>query len=283
MKTSERLKLINEITKALSVEDRSIIDLTLEQFNLPVSPRSKTESRNYVLARLKKAHDEVLQDLARHFGIAPETTWNNPTFWAEGRVRLFISHLAKEKRTATELRDELSRRGVSAFVAHNDISPSKEWQHEIEVGLNTCDALVALMVPGFHKSSWTDHEVGFVFGRGLPVIPVNMGEAPYGFLAKFQTCKYEDPESLAETIFRILLQDPRTTKKMSSALVHQFETSVSFASAAQNLKLLKKIRHWDERLIERLKAATKKNDQIRGSFDVPEGVARLIKKLRASM
>jgi hypothetical protein len=178
------------------------------------------------------------------------------------------------------LRDTLEKVGISAFVAHADITPSKEWQQEIEVALRTCDALVALMEVGFHKSHWTDQEVGFVFGRGLPIIPVNMGEDPYGFIAKFQTTKYRDIETLGDTVFKILLRDVRTSRLMSNALVHQFENSGSFAAANYNLRLLKKIQYWDMSLVERVKVAARKNDQVRGSFDVPEGVQLLMKKVK---
>jgi hypothetical protein len=276
MKVAERLRLIREIARKLSSEDRGIINLTLEQYQLPVTRSSKREPLNYVLHQIAKANDEVVLDLASHLDIEADRSTPPAGFWKDGNVKLFISHLARRKEAAAELRDELQQVAVSGFVAHNDITPSKEWQQEIELALQTCDALVALMVEGFHQSFWTDHEVGFVFGRGLPIIPVNMGENPYGFMGRFQACRFHDVEKLAETIFKTLINDPRTAKKMSYALVAQFERSGSFASAGQNLKLLKKMKYWDDNLI-----AVKKNDQIKGSFDVPEGVQSLLKKLKS--
>ena len=271
---------MREIARKLSDEDRRIINLTLEQFQLPVVRSSRVEPLNYVLNQIAKANDEVVLDLASHLEI--DSVRNTPVaaFWKEGNVKLFISHLASRKETATELRDELQKVAVSGFVAHSDIHPSKEWQQEIELALQTCDALAALMVEGFHQSYWTDHEVGFVFGRGLPVIPVNMGEHPYGFIGRFQACKFHGVEKLADTIFKTLINDPRSAKKMSYALVNQFERSSSFAGAGQNLKLIKKLKYWDDTLMQRVKLAVKKNDQIKGSFDVPEGVQALLKKLK---
>ena len=67
---------------------------------------------------------------------------------------------------------------ISAFVAHNDIEPTQEWQTEIETALATCHALVAMLRAGFHGSNWTDQEVGFAMGRGVPVFSVRFGEIP---------------------------------------------------------------------------------------------------------
>ncbi len=49
--------------------------------------------------------------------------------WPEGRFRLFLSHLATHKVEVSSLKIELAKRGVAAFVAHEDIEPSSEWQH----------------------------------------------------------------------------------------------------------------------------------------------------------
>jgi hypothetical protein len=47
--------------------------------------------------------------------------------------------------------------GVSAFVAHENIEPTK-WQDEIEKALLSMNALAAILMPGFHESKWTDQE-----------------------------------------------------------------------------------------------------------------------------
>lgn len=280
MKPSEKLKLIREIAEKLAGEDMNIINLTLEQFGVATSRSSKMDPLAYVLRRIQKAEDEVLEELGTHLGVTlPMSSKERPTFWKDGNFRIFISHLAKKKETAAELREALEMFAISAFVAHEDIVPSRQWQFEIELALQSCDALVALMETGFHKSYWTDHEIGFAYGRGLPVIPVGMGEMPYGIIGKIQALKFEDVNKLAETIFRILITDRRTALKMSYALLSRFEKSNTFASSAQNLRLLKKIKVWDEEFIARLKAAPRNNDQIKGSFDVPEGVQAFVKKL----
>ena len=89
--------------------------------------------------------------------------------WKEGFFRLFLSHVSEHKLLAGKLKDELLLRGISAFVAHEDIAPSLVWQNEIELALRSMHALAALLTPDFHASNWTDQEVGFALGKGILV------------------------------------------------------------------------------------------------------------------
>jgi len=43
--------------------------------------------------------------------------------WKEGFFRLFLSHVSAHKVAVTEIKSELQERGISAFVAHEDIAP----------------------------------------------------------------------------------------------------------------------------------------------------------------
>lgn len=106
--------------------------------------------------------------------------------WKPYYFRLFISHSAKYKAFAQDIQEKVSRYKISAFVAHMDISPTAEWQLQIELALRECDALAALLTPDFHSRVWTDQEVGWVLGLGKPVIGVRLGADPYGFLGKYQ-------------------------------------------------------------------------------------------------
>jgi len=111
---------------------------------------------------------------------------NNDRVWEPDKFRVFISHLSKYKDDANNLKRELKTFGVSAFVAHEDIEPTREWIAEIEYALRTAQGFVALMNDGFHASHWTDQEIGFACARALKVVSVLCGETPYGFIGKFQ-------------------------------------------------------------------------------------------------
>jgi hypothetical protein len=107
--------------------------------------------------------------------------WGDPESF-----RVFLSHKAQIQKQTAELKNDLARFGISAFVAHKDINPTKTWQDEIEYALATMDAFVALMTPDFHDSDWTDQEVGFAVARNVPLVAVRFGLDPYGFIGKFQ-------------------------------------------------------------------------------------------------
>src|SRR3974390_2291069 len=88
--------------------------------------------------------------------------------WEDSDYRLFLSHRSEVSRQAVKLKKQLNVYGVSAFVAHASIQPTRAWQDEIESALYSMDALAALMTEEFHKSYWTDQEVGFALGRHIP-------------------------------------------------------------------------------------------------------------------
>jgi hypothetical protein len=281
MNKSEKIKTIKEIGDQLKSEEWGLIDLTLKQFGFPTSDTFNGEKFDYVIGSLENAEDENLSELASHLNISFDSLESDlqPDFWKSGYLRLFISHLATDKKTAQELKNRLEKYSISGFVAHSDIEPTKEWQNEIEIALRTCDALVALMVKGFHKSKWTDQEIGLVLGRDLLIIPVRMGEDPYGFIGKFQAISYTDIPTLAETIFNSLNKNKKTNKKLADSLMYKFENSDSFADAKYNIELIEKLEYWDKKLIRRLKNAKENNSQISHSFGVPERIKSLINRI----
>src|SRR5579862_5516118 len=129
------------------------------------------------------------------------------SIWGKG-YRVFLSHKAEVKHKAAELKDAIAPFGATCFVAHADIKPTREWQDEIENALRTMDAFVALLTEKFHKSKWTDQEVGFAIARGVPIIPVKLGTDPYGFIGKFQAlaCDWDDAPL---ALINLLIRQPR--------------------------------------------------------------------------
>lgn len=74
--------------------------------------------------------------------------------WGEG-YRVFLSHKVNVKKKTAAVKEALKPFGITCFVAHQDIRPTKTWQDEIESALFTMDAFVALMTTNFHDSEWT--------------------------------------------------------------------------------------------------------------------------------
>lgn len=281
---SERVQLIKEIGRRLAVEEWPLIDVTLRQFDLSTSDEWRGTKDAYVIRMIEDGTTEVLTSLAGHLGFTLERRPDRPepTFWKKGHLRLFVSHLAEFREEAASLQEQLTDCGVSAFVAHNDIAPSAEWQNEIEAALATADCLVALLRPGFHASKWTDQEVGYAMGRSLPVFSVRLGEDPYGFIGRFQAFQGQkkNAAALATEIFDVLVNHKQTSRQMTEALVLRMEESDSFAQAKGNIGRLERAIYWHPSFNDRLETARKENSQIQGSWGVSDRIKQLVKSRR---
>jgi len=196
--------------------------------------------------------------LPRQRTTTPETA---KRIWGSRGFRVFLSHKDTVKMEATRLKEGLALFGISAFVAHKDIRPTKEWQEVIENALASMDALVALLTEEFHGSDWTDQEVGYALGRGVPVISVKRGKSPYGFIAKFQalSCKWDDtPLQLA----KLLIAQPR----MLNCYIEALPACPGFDEGNLLSQLFPHIDELSTSQIERLMAANNEHRQLRESF-----------------
>lgn len=202
--------------------------------------------------------------------------------WSPGMLRLFLSHVSKHKVAVSKLKWQLRKYGIAPFVAHEDIEPSQEWQNEIELALRSMHALVALLTPDFHQSKWTDQEVGVALGKGTLVIPVRLGLDPYGFIGKVQGLpgSLDDPASLASSIVDLLLKHKSTADKMQEALIVGLEKAASFDAAKVVTKKIAGLRYISTGQLTRMQAAVKKNDQVSGSFGVPERIQQIVQRFK---
>ena len=181
--------------------------------------------------------------------------------WGKDAYRVFLSHKAKVKKETALLKKKLNLFGVSGFVAHEDIHPTKEWQNEIENALFSMDAFVALMTEGFHDSLWTDQEVGVAFGRGVPIIAVKLGKDPYGFIGKFQalSCSWDDA---AKEIVKILVKRNR----MLNAYIKAVPACDRFDDGNTLSEILPFIDNLSDQQVSLLISAFNENGQVRESF-----------------
>ena len=119
--------------------------------------------------------------------------------------RIFLSHLSYRKTEAGQLADALRALGFASFVAHDAITPTREWREEIQKALRSCDLLVAMVTEGYHDSEWTDQEVGWVLGRDLAIVPISLdGALPKGFLESYQAIKRKPNEAMMDLAARVL-------------------------------------------------------------------------------
>lgn len=167
--------------------------------------------------------------------------------WRNGYFRMFISHVASKKEKASSLKAELENYGITSFVAHEDISPTKEWIKEIEKALNSMDCMSAMLYEGFHDSNWCDQEVGIAIGRNITVLPLIIDYNPYGFLGEYQGVKIKGmyPDKLGKKIFEILCDNANTRTKYLTCLTNIFLSSSNIDDANKWLSLIESVPNTD--------------------------------------
>lgn len=167
--------------------------------------------------------------------------------WRNGYFRMFISHITSRKKQASNLKNALEEYGISSFVAHEDINPTKEWQKKIQRALNSMDCMSAMLYDGFHQSNWCDQEVGIALGRNITVLPLLPASDPYGFLGEYQGIKIKGmyPEALAKDIFKILCDNTNTRSKYLTCLTNLLLSSSSKNDGLKWLSLIEEISNLD--------------------------------------
>lgn len=181
--------------------------------------------------------------------------------WDENKYRIFLSHKSEAKRQTAELKKKMEVFGVSCFVAHEDIHPTRIWQNEIENALFSMDAFVALMTEDFHDSLWTDQELGVAFGRSVPIISVKLGQDPYGFIGKFQalSCSWN---SAAKEIVKLLIRN----EKMVNVYIEAVKNCFCFDDGNSLAEILPSIDKLSEEQENNLISAFNENVQVHGSY-----------------
>jgi TIR domain len=223
MRPSQRIALVDRIGRILqerySYRD---IDVYLSDFGV-AAPKDITVNSKwiYVKEALSQVPINVLSDIAHDLEISSAgLAHSEPRNWKGTKsFRLFVSHISKDKIKATRLRDTLSPYAISAFVAHEDIHPTVEWQQEIERALFTMDGFLAIHTRGFSTSNWTQQEVGFAVARDVKIISLRMGEDPTGFISRLQALPRlnRTAEEIASEVDALLLADPRTKSRLEAA------------------------------------------------------------------
>ena len=191
---------------------------------------------------------------------------------------IYQPRIGSSKVQAHKLKVALARYQIAAFVAHDDVEPSKEWQSEIESALRTMDALIAMITPGFLESKWCDQEVGFALGRGKLVVSLRIDADPHGFLAKSQGLQAKGllPAAVAERVLNILVQNSLSSARITESLVDRLVKSRSWESSRETLSWLEKSKRLNETQVARLMRALDENPEVGYSTTVPERIRSLV-------
>jgi TIR domain len=270
MQPGEKVTLLRRVAATLSGMTWTDMDLNLGEFGFPTD-FWEGDAYEYALKQLREGTTDALVVLHRH--LHPDADSEVSTRiatrqWSAEAFRLFISHTQANKDLAGQLKQILAAWLVDAFVAHDAIEPSREWQDEIESALQTCDGLTALLSDDFIQSKWCDQEVGFCVGRNIVIVPVMLAAEPHGFIGKYQAIRVRGPiraAFIAGRIFETLVANELTRPRMARSVVERFALSGSFDNARENFRRLRLIEDepWDVAMIERAESAAQENGQLR--------------------
>ena len=194
----------------------------------------------------------ILEPTAEDVSIFGENV--DDSMWKPGFFRLFINHRVENKELVSNLKHCLYDYGIDCFVAHEDISPSKEWELEIEKALFTMDALCAIVTPDFIKSHWCDQEVGIALGQGKLVIPEKKEEDPYGFFGKYQAIGSRNKTAymLAADLWNVLYKNEMTREIYLNKFVELILKSTVKNEALKYIEIIKQFEGLDKRYVEKL-------------------------------
>jgi len=184
--------------------------------------------------------------------------------WNFGFFKIFISHLSKNKDSATNLKICLNDYAISGFVAHEDIEPSKEWMQEIERALFSMNSICAIVTPDFIKSAWCDQEVGVAIGRKILVIPIRKGADPYGLFGKYQgiQSKGKDAQKIAEEIFGIISTNEKSKNMYSEMVRNLVLNAKNKEDGLKWIVLLEKIHSIEPFIITELQSKFASNNNL---------------------
>ncbi|MHB8394700.1 MAG: toll/interleukin-1 receptor domain-containing protein [Candidatus Dormibacteria bacterium] len=285
MKATERIRLINGCARTLETADWKEIDFILNVCGIHTPLSWDGERYDYVreTLRFQSPSEESLRGLQEHLAseaAAGTGLVDDDGLWDVGAVRVFLSHSAEHKDFVAEVADALRLHGLHGFVAHDAITVSREWQAEIERALKTAQVLVGLVHPEFIRSCWANQEVGWAYGRGLPVLMVRFGADPLGFPGKLQwpSASSAKPEAVAGRIAQWVngLDEFRDTigGRLIMALreAHNYQDAGRAAEALNELDVLSPDQ-WEE-----LDQVYLDNDQVHGGVLAHRGLDPLYRR-----
>jgi hypothetical protein len=214
------------------------------------------------------------------FAQQPQTNPDTLSFWTPGHLRLFISHRDTHKEAARNLADALSNYGISAFVAHDTIEPMTTWQREIEKGLETMEVMLAFVTDDFHESVWTNQEVGYALGKGVPVISVKFQRKdPVGFIGTKQALKgrLDRAEAPAPEIYKVLAEKLGQKERLQQALVSAFASSPDWDAARDRFdRMNRTISTLTEDEVDKIQTAYSSNESLYGAYYLRNHYNRLV-------
>jgi len=154
------------------------------------------------------------------------------------RTKAFISYSHVDREHAAQAKRVLAEVGIDAFLAHEDIEVSAEWQSCIKDELMSCAIFVALLSANFLSSKWAPQEVGFIVSRPeVAIAPLSIdGTTPFGFISHLQSGRIPPGGITRELLVEPLAR--RVPRSILPGLIQIAADSRSFRGAEGQFRAL---------------------------------------------
>ncbi|WP_344004926.1 toll/interleukin-1 receptor domain-containing protein [Microbacterium paludicola] len=277
MKPGERIPLIKASIDALLPRMDDDATLVLNQFGAQLDGsygRDTDSRRSFLTWAVQELSDETLLGLHDYLvgdEQAPVSVSADDDPWTDLPIRVFLSHKWEDAEWVSSLRSVLAKYGITAFVAHKDITPSKQWREVIKAGLRSCHMMVAVLHDDFHKSQWCDQEVGWALGRGIPIATLRRSlefeRGTDGFLEEVQDIQLDPSRGTgewraAQEIFRAAIRSVKPPELVRRALAEALVASPSWENTRNLWSAIARQDQWEQASLDRIKFAVQTNRQV---------------------
>lgn len=262
----QRIDMISQCATLLDALDWTKLDLILNQHGFNTwSDWEEPTQLDYIVRVIRDASDDVIEELHGYLLSSGDGAAVTASPFNSNKVRLFLSHLSAHRQYVGEVGRYLDQFGIDAFVAHDSIEISKEWQQVIEDGLSDCDGMVVFLHDGFGTSVWCDQELGWVMGRKRPVMLLGFDQMPHGFASKFQALPAATLTAAAAgmAVVRWVLSQKTLTPRVAESLSIAFAGSTSYDRTRFLIPYLEQVDSFTDDQLSRIETAAKTNSQVR--------------------
>jgi hypothetical protein len=216
-------------------------------------------------------------------------------------VKAFFSYSHHDRKLAGKIKAQLEPYGIDAFLAHESVQPSFQWQNEIVHQLTICRVFITLLTRRFYGSHWTQQEVGIAFGRGSDrpiMVPINAGRKPVGFLSAYQAIRLDPsrvdepfpraqlgvrrigPSYMEDRILRVVKSiashSPGLARKIRDYLIERIAEVTTFDKAGWLLWAISKVDGLTPAQMNTLVSKATKNDQVYSSHSAHPYIQQLM-------
>jgi hypothetical protein len=137
-----------------------------------LTPRDATPLYEVTDSQREKAINELVQTVKSSIVklSKKDSTPESDNFQQNDVV--FISHDHDDADFAELLKLKLEKEGIKSWLDTERLKIGQDWRAEIDRGIESCAAVIAIMTPDARKSEYVTYEWAFAWGKGKKIFPL---------------------------------------------------------------------------------------------------------------